>query len=84
MEREQLKSVVDVVRRIRHDANGPITVVIGHTQLLIDEEGRLDQDARESLEVVVSEMRRLMGILGGLEQVRDRLTALVSAPADPS
>jgi signal transduction histidine kinase len=73
MDREQLNSLVSTVRRIRHDANNPLTVALGHIELLIDEPERLDGDAIDSLTVVASELRRLIEILRRLEQVRDTL-----------
>jgi signal transduction histidine kinase len=84
MHREQLKSALDTVRRVRHDANSPLTVALGHLQLLVDEPERLDPEARDSVELVLSELRRLIEILSGLEQVRDTLRRVASADADPA
>jgi signal transduction histidine kinase len=84
MHREQLKSALDTVRRVRHDANSPLTVALGHLELLIEEPERLDDEARGSVELVLSELRRLIEILRGLEHVRDTLMSLASASADPA
>ena len=73
MDQEQLKSAIDRMRRIRHDANSPLTVALGHTQLLLDEADRLPAETRQSLSTVESELRRLIEILRGLDGVRDSL-----------
>lgn len=67
---ERLQEIVDVVRRIRHDANNPITAALGHVQLLLEEPAAQDPDVRESLVVVESELRRLIEIMRGLNAVR--------------
>lgn len=67
---EQLKQIVDLVRRVRHDANNPITAALGHVQLLLDDPAVTDPEVRESLKVVESELRRLTDILRRLNEVR--------------
>lgn len=81
MRDEQLESLVEVVRRIRHDANGPLTVAIGNIQLLV-EDGGLDADAQSSLETVASELHRLHSILGRLDGVRDVLRAAAAGEGE--
>ena len=67
---ERLAEIVALVRRIRHDANNPITAALGHVQLLLDDPAVQDADVRESLQVVESELRRLIGIMRGLNEVK--------------
>ena len=69
MEEDRLQSVVDLVRRIRHDANNPLTAALGHVQLLLENPAVQDADAREDLRVVERELLRLGGILKGLSEV---------------
>jgi signal transduction histidine kinase len=70
MDGDRLKSIVDLVRRVRHDANNPITAALGHVQLLLEDPAIRDEEVRESLRVVESELRRLTEILRRLNEVR--------------
>ena len=67
---DRLSEIVDLVRRVRHDANNPITAALGHVQLLLDDPAAQHPDVRESLVVVESELRRLIDIMRGLNEVR--------------
>jgi len=67
---DRLVEVVNLVRRVRHDANNPITAALGHVQLLLDEPGGLDADTRQSLEIVEAELRRLIEIMRRLNDVK--------------
>lgn len=69
MEEDRLQSVVDLVRRIRHDANNPLTAALGHVQLLLENPAVQDADAREDLRVVERELLRLDSILKRLSKV---------------
>ncbi len=70
MDEGRFREVVDLVRRTRHDANSPITAALGHVQLLIEEPAAQDPEVQESLKLVESELRRLIGILARLQEVR--------------
>lgn len=70
MDQEQCRTMVERVRRIRHDANSPITAALGHVQLLMDEPAAQDPEVQESLKVVEGELKRLMGILSELREFR--------------
>jgi signal transduction histidine kinase len=70
MEQDRLDEIIALVRRVRHDANNPLTAALGHVQLLLDDPAVQDAAVRESLGVVESELRRLIGILRGLNEVR--------------
>lgn len=67
---ERLTEIVELVRRVRHDANNPITAALGHVQLLLDDPAVTDGEVRESLRIVESELRRLIEILRGLSEVK--------------
>jgi signal transduction histidine kinase len=68
---QRLHDVVELVRRIRHDANNPITAALGHVQLLLDDPAVTSADVRDSLKIVESELRRLTDILRKLNEVRE-------------
>lgn len=65
-----LEAIVDLVRRVRHDANNPLTAALGHVQLLLDDPAVIDEEVRESLRVVESELRRLTQILRKLNDIK--------------
>lgn len=67
---DRLTEIVELVRRVRHDANNPITAALGHVQLLLEDPAAQHPDVRESLVVVESELRRLIEIMRGLNEVR--------------
>lgn len=67
---QRLNEFVSLVRRVRHDANNPITAALGHVQLLLEEPVAQDPDVRESLQVVESELRRLIDIMRQLNDVQ--------------
>ena len=75
MHEERLKSVIGQIRRIRHDANGPLTVALGHLQLLLEDSDRIDPDVTRSLRVVESELQRLIRILRGLDGLQSEPAA---------
>lgn len=70
MEENHCREMVDLVRKVRHDANSPITAALGHVQLLMEEPAAQDAEVQESLQVVESEIKRLIDILGRLKEVR--------------
>ena len=70
MSDERIAEIVQIVRRIRHDANNPITAALGHVQLLLDDPAVTDPEVKESLEVVESELRRLTEILKRLGDIK--------------
>jgi signal transduction histidine kinase len=65
-----LEAFVELVRRVRHDANNPLTAALGHVQLLLDDPAVVDEEVRESLRVVESELRRLTQILRKLNDIK--------------
>lgn len=67
---EQQREIVELIRRVRHDANNPITAALGHVQLLLEDPSVPGGDTRESLRVIEGELKRLIEILRRLQQVR--------------
>jgi signal transduction histidine kinase len=65
-----LPEIVDLIKRVRHDANNPLTAALGHVQLLLDDPTITDPEARDSLKIVESELRRLTEILRQLNEVK--------------
>jgi signal transduction histidine kinase len=70
MNEQHYRAMVELVRRVRHDANNPITAALGHVQLLLDDPTVPEGEIRESLAVVESELRRLIEVLKRLQEVR--------------
>lgn len=64
------QEMVELVRRVRHDANNPLTAALGYVQLLLDEPAAADPEVQESLKIVESELRRLTDILRQLNEVK--------------
>lgn len=70
MSDERINEIIALVRRIRHDANNPITAALGHVQLLLDDPAVTDPEVKESLQIVESELRRLTDILKRLGDIK--------------
>ncbi len=70
MDEARCREMVELVRRIRHDANSPLTAALGHVQLLLEEPAAQDGEVQESLKVVESEIQRLIQILAGLREIK--------------
>lgn len=66
---ERYNEVVELVRRVRHDANNPLTVALGHVQLLLDDPAVTDPMVKDELQVVETELRRLAAVLRRLAAV---------------
>jgi signal transduction histidine kinase len=70
MSDERFDEFLQLIRRVRHDANNPLTAALGHVQLLLDDPAVTDPEVIESLKVVESELRRLTDILRQLNQIK--------------
>ena len=70
MSEERLAQFVQLVRKVRHDANNPITAALGHVQLLLDDPAVTDPEVIDSLKIVESELRRLTDILRQLNDIK--------------
>ena len=71
VDENRYKYFVELVRRVRHDANNPITAALGHVQLLLDDPNVTDPEVRESLTIIEGEMRRLTEIIRRLNEVKE-------------
>jgi signal transduction histidine kinase len=67
---DQINAIAALVRRVRHDANSPITAALGNVQLLLEDPTVTDAEVRESLQTVETELRRLIEILKQLDVIR--------------
>jgi signal transduction histidine kinase len=70
MDEQRFRKIVELVRRVRHDASNPITAILGNVQLLLDDPAVQDEEVRASLRVVEDETRRLIEILDELGEIR--------------
>lgn len=70
MSQERIAEIVQTVRRVRHDANNPLTAALGHVQLLLDDPAVTDPEVIDSLKIVESELRRLTEILRQLNEIK--------------
>ena len=52
MSDERINEIVQLVRRVRHDATNPLTAALGHVQLLLDDPAVTDPEVVDSLKVV--------------------------------
>ena len=71
MDEQRYRSFVELVRKVRHDANNPITAALGHVQLLLDDPAVTNPDVKESLKIVEGELRRLTEILRRLNEIKE-------------
>ena len=67
---DRYQELVERVRRVRHDANNPLTAALGNVQLLIEDDACRDAESMELLRIVESELRRLASILRQLNDIR--------------
>ena len=64
----RLNEVADLVARVRHEINNPLTGVLGQAQLLLREE--LNERARKRAETIEEVAMRLRDIVGQLRKVQ--------------
>lgn len=70
MDDARVQEMVELVRKTRHDVASPITAALGHVQLLLEEPVARDPELVETLTLVEAELKRLIGILARLREVR--------------
>lgn len=70
MSDERIAEIVQLVRRVRHDVNNPLTAALGHVQLLLDDPAVTDAEVIDSLKIVESELRRMTEILRQLNEIK--------------
>jgi len=64
----RIDEVADVITRVRHEINNPLTGVLGQAQLLLREE--LNEKARKRVQTIEELAIRLRDIVGQLRQVQ--------------
>ena len=67
-DRQKLEQIVELVARIRHEINNPLTGVLGQAQLLLREE--LNDRARKRAQSIEDLALRLKDIVGQLRDVK--------------
>jgi signal transduction histidine kinase len=72
----KMDEIADLVSRVRHEINNPLTGILGQAQLLLREE--LNEKARHRAETIEQLARRLAKTVAELRQVQK--PARVSAP----
>ncbi len=60
---------LEELSRIRHDINNPLTAALAETQLMLMESD-LEEDRKESLEVVEAQLRRIAALVAELTALR--------------
>ena len=64
----RIDEVADVIARVRHEINNPLTGVLGQAQLLLREE--LSEKTRQRVQTIEELAIRLRDIVGQLRQVQ--------------
>lgn len=64
----QMTEIADLVSRVRHEINNPLTGVLGQAQLLLREE--LNEKARKRAEIIEQLARRMTDIVAELRLVQ--------------
>ena len=67
-DRQQLEQIVELVARVRHEINNPLTGVLGQAQLLLREE--LNDRARKRAQAIEDLSLRLKDIVAQLRDVK--------------
>jgi len=64
----RIDEIADLVARVRHEINNPLTAVLGQAQLLLREE--LSDKARKRVQTMEELLTRLRDIVGELREVQ--------------
>lgn len=67
---DRLREYSALVREVRHDMNGPLTSVLGNVQLLLDDPAISDEETRETLRDIETELRRIALMIRRLSEVQ--------------
>jgi signal transduction histidine kinase len=70
MDEDRFDQIVQLVRTIRHDMNNPLGAALGHVQLLLEDPALGEGEVREVLEVVETELRRLVEVVRRLDRIQ--------------
>jgi signal transduction histidine kinase len=65
---DKMDEIADLVSRVRHEINNPLTGILGQAQLLLREE--LNEKARKRAETIEQLARRLAATVSELRQVQ--------------
>ncbi len=65
---DKIDEIADLVSRVRHEINNPLTGILGQAQLLLREE--MTEKARRRAEVIEQLARRLAATVAELRQVQ--------------
>lgn len=71
---DRLRGILELVREVRHDMNGPLTSMLGNVQLLLEDPAVSDPEIRETLREIEADIRRLAGMILRLSDVRAEST----------
>lgn len=66
----RLAEIADVVARVRHEINNPLTGVIGQAQLLLRSGSELDETSRRRVETIEQLSIRIRDIVARLRDVQ--------------
>ena len=69
-DRQKLEQIAELVSRVRHEINNPLTGVLGQAQLLLRAD--LNERARKRAESIEELALRLKDIVGQLREVQNR------------
>ncbi len=72
----RIDEVAEVIARVRHEINNPLTGVLGQAQLLLREE--LDEKARKRAEIIEELAIRLRDIVAQLRDIQKPLRSSVN------
>ena len=75
----KLDAMAELVARVRHEINNPLTGVLGQAQLLLREE--LSDKARKRVETIEAMATRLRDIVAELRQVQRAVPSTMHDPA---
>ncbi len=68
---KNMKAELEYISRMSHDFRTPLNIIIGFTELLLDEvPGKINEDQRHSLNDILDSARRLLDIVGGMPENR--------------
>jgi len=77
----QIDEIADLVSRVRHEINNPLTGVLGQAQLLLREE--LNDRARKRAEIIEQLAKRLTDIVAELRLVQRPVRASGASQTTP-
>jgi signal transduction histidine kinase len=67
---EQFRRVVEVVRRVRHDINSPLTAIMAETELLLMDADRLTSEQLRGLDTIEAMARRIRDLVADLRDLQ--------------